>query len=130
MLQGIIRIIKKTYFALYGRGEALIWCKILPEGLGRLPRPGNTISELFDFSIFRHHTTPYTTIYDTIRHHFKLRAQFGLHEKAPSHFFDRRLQRNHRSGIHPRIHRIHRIPAIRATRRSSGPQFLTRRGSG
>ena len=31
-----------------------------------------------------------------------LKAQFGLHERAPSRFFDRRPQWNHRLGIHPR----------------------------
>ena len=36
-----------------------------------------------------------------------------LSRGSQSRFFDRRLQRNHRYGIHPRIPRIPRIPTIR-----------------
>ena len=43
---------EKSDFALYGRWEALVTCKILPRGLGTISTPGKHISEKSLFLMF------------------------------------------------------------------------------
>ena len=43
---------EKSDFALYGRWEALVTCKILPRGLGTISTPGKHISEKLFFLMF------------------------------------------------------------------------------
>ena len=43
---------EKSDFALYGRWEALVTCKILPRGLGTISTPGKHISEKSFFLVF------------------------------------------------------------------------------